>query len=297
MWVPSVASKFYQSMVNLQYFKMKGLRRLVKQIPNILSLSRIPLLFSITACLFAKFPSRYAVSFTLCVVASITDYLDGATARKFNATSDFGKLFDALCDKILTVGIFISFIATGIYPPLFVFPTLIVLSREFLVTGLRMIAASRGVVMAAERGGKVKTAAQMFAICAILFSYTLEEANMSDGGLLNTILYMLIKPIRLASLVMFLFSSVLALMSGYTYLRKYSYLISDPSANCTTSRSAAPNPAVGRAASPASKPYDIISSSKASSRPSRASAVSIKPEASDPICSPALPAPPPPKFN
>lgn len=278
---------------------MKRLRGLVKQLPNMLSLSRIPLLFFITGCLFSNLRRRYAISFTLGVIASITDYLDGAAARKFNATSDFGKLFDSLCDKILTVGIFISFIATRIYPSLFVFPTLIVLSREFLVTGLRMIAASRGVVMAAEKGGKIKTAAQMFAICAILLSYALEEAHNSDEKITNTIIYVLIKPIRLSSLAMFLFSSVLALMSGYTYLRRYSYLISDPSAGSTAYRSstATHTSAAARAVSPASKPYDIISSSKANARPSRASAVTIKPEASDPICSPTLPAPPPPKFD
>ena len=285
-------------MADLGRFKMKKFRSLVKQIPNMLSLSRIPLLFSITGCLFAQFQNRYVISFTLGVVASITDYLDGAAARKLNATSDFGKLFDSLCDKILTVGIFISFIATGIYPPLFVFPTLVVLSREFLVTGLRMIAASRGVVMAAEKSGKVKTAAQMFAICAILLSYALEEAHVNDGKIFSAILYTLVKPIRLASLVMFLFSSILALMSGYTYLRRYSYLISDSPSSYTMSRSsAASTSAAARAVSPASKPYDIISSSKANARPSRASVVSIKPEASDPICSPALPAPPPPKFD
>lgn len=286
-------------MVSFEWLKMKKLRGLVKKLPNILSLSRIPLLFFITGCLFSRFQKRYMVSFTLGVVASITDYLDGAAARKFNATSDFGKLFDSLCDKILTVGIFVSFIATGLYPPSFVFPTLIVLSREFIVTGLRMIAASRGVVMAAEKGGKIKTASQMFAICAILFSYALEEAHNNTGRVPDTVLYVLIKPIRLASLAMFLFSSALALMSGYAYIRRYNYLISYRTAGPVISRSStiAHTSAGGRAVSPASKPYDIISSSKANARPSRASVVAVKPEASDPVCSPALPAPPPPKFD
>ena len=91
------------------------------------------------------------------LIGSITDYLDGKAARALGAVSAFGALFDSLCDKIMVISVMIIFIAKKIYPDWFTFGVIIVLTREFLISGLRMIAATKQIVLSAEMSGKIKT--------------------------------------------------------------------------------------------------------------------------------------------
>ncbi len=118
--------------------------------------------------------ARFAVSaaFVLFVLACLTDALDGHLARKVYGCSDFGRLMDPLADKVLVcavlvrlVGYELSAVSGGLLPAWMV---VVILSREFLVTGLRTLAADKGRVLAANQWGKIKTVFQMVALVAVL---------------------------------------------------------------------------------------------------------------------------------
>jgi len=106
------------------------------------------------------------LAFAVFVAASATDAVDGYIARKQNLITNFGKLMDPLADKVLNTAAFIVFVDMHIIPAWMV---IVILAREFIITGLRGVAASEGVVIAAELSGKLKTIFQMVAICLILF--------------------------------------------------------------------------------------------------------------------------------
>lgn len=99
------------------------------------------------------------------VLASLTDYVDGYIARKYNQVSDFGKFLDPLADKLLTIAAMTVFCEWGIFPA---WALVIVLTREFAVTGLRLVAVGKGTVIAAGWSGKVKTASTMVGLCIMM---------------------------------------------------------------------------------------------------------------------------------
>lgn len=99
------------------------------------------------------------------ILASITDYIDGQIARKFNQVSDFGKFLDPLADKLLTIAAMVMFCEWGSFPA---WALMIVLTREFAVTGLRLVAVGKGKVIAAGWSGKVKTFATMVGLCVMM---------------------------------------------------------------------------------------------------------------------------------
>ena len=105
------------------------------------------------------------LSLAIFIVASLTDFLDGYIARHYNQTSDFGKFLDPLADKLLTVAAMAMFCEWGIFPA---WALMIVLTREFAVSGLRMVASQKGNVIAAGWSGKVKTASTMVGLCAMM---------------------------------------------------------------------------------------------------------------------------------
>lgn len=104
-------------------------------------------------------------SLVLFILASVTDYVDGQIARKCNQVSDFGKFLDPLADKLLTIAVMTMFCEWGRFPA---WALMLVLTREFAVTGLRLVAVGKGNVIAAAWSGKVKTASSMVGLCAIL---------------------------------------------------------------------------------------------------------------------------------
>lgn len=96
------------------------------------------------------------------ILASITDYIDGQVARRCNQVSDFGKFLDPLADKLLTIAAMTMFCEWGTMPA---WALMIVLTREFAVTGLRLVVVGKGTVIAAAWSGKVKTASTMIGLC------------------------------------------------------------------------------------------------------------------------------------
>ncbi|MBQ8797816.1 MAG: CDP-diacylglycerol--glycerol-3-phosphate 3-phosphatidyltransferase [Oscillospiraceae bacterium] len=105
------------------------------------------------------------VSLAIFVVASLTDYIDGYIARKYNQVSDFGKFLDPLADKLLVIAAMAMFCEWGIFPA---WALMIVLTREFAVTGLRLVAVGKGTVIAAGKSGKFKTASTMIGLCVMM---------------------------------------------------------------------------------------------------------------------------------
>jgi CDP-diacylglycerol---glycerol-3-phosphate 3-phosphatidyltransferase len=132
---------------------------------NIITFSRIAvtplyLIFIFRPELWAKWTAGLLFAW-----GAISDYLDGYLARKYNLKTTFGALMDPLADKILILSVFVSFIQLNLVPTWMV---VIIGAREFLITGLRQLAESRGVIIAASRGGKHKTISQIVAISVIL---------------------------------------------------------------------------------------------------------------------------------
>ena len=141
-------------------------------LPNKLTVLRIILVPFMVAAMLIEFPFNYLVAGLIFGVASITDYFDGKIARSRNLITDFGKFADPIADKILVISALVCFLAKGLCDPIIL---IIVLFREFVVTSIRLSAASSGKVVAANMWGKVKTVTQIIAIIAVfVFQVALE---------------------------------------------------------------------------------------------------------------------------
>lgn len=136
-------------------------------LPNKLTILRI-LLIPVFIVFASMQPHQYLLAGIVFAVASFTDYLDGAIARKRGLVTDFGKFADPLADKILTTTAFIYMMMDGVCHPLVL---VVIITREFAVSGVRMLAAGskEGTVIAANMWGKVKTVLQMVTICVYYF--------------------------------------------------------------------------------------------------------------------------------
>ncbi len=144
-----------------------------KNVPNILCMVRIILIPFIlfffidnSVTLSMSMTTRILVSGILFAVAMFTDIFDGRIARKYDCVTSFGKFIDPIADKMLVLSVLAAYIQCGLIN---VWPVLLILAREFFVTGLRLMAAGNGVVVAANIWGKVKTFSQGLSIGAIYF--------------------------------------------------------------------------------------------------------------------------------
>ena len=120
------------------------------------------------------------------ILASVTDFVDGYIARHCNQVSDFGKFLDPLADKLLVIAAMAMFCEWGLWPA---WALMAVLAREFAVTGLRLVAAGKGTVIAAGWSGKVKTASTMVCICLMLFGIPQVLNYVCQGVILVTTVY------------------------------------------------------------------------------------------------------------
>ena len=132
-------------------------------LPNKLTMLRIILIPVFMGVLYWGFSGATYVALAIFIIASLTDLLDGKIARKYNLVTDFGKFADPLADKMLTTAAMLWFVEIGQMPA---WALLIVVVREFAVSGLRMVASDKGRVIAAGWSGKVKTASTM--VCIVL---------------------------------------------------------------------------------------------------------------------------------
>ena len=122
------------------------------------------------------------ISLAIFMVASLTDFIDGHIARKYNQVSDFGKFLDPLADKLLTIACMCMMCEWGMMSA---WALMIVLTREFAVTGLRLVAVQNGTVIAAGWSGKFKTASTMVGLCAVM-------ALPTVGWLVSVVVWMIV---------------------------------------------------------------------------------------------------------
>ena len=132
---------------------------------NKLTMLRVVMIPAFVIVLYADFEGCRYVALALFAIASFTDFLDGYIARSRNLVTDFGKFMDPLADKVLVMTAMLMFVSWGQMP---VWVLAVVLARELAVSGLRMIAATEGKVIAAAWSGKVKTASTMVCILLML---------------------------------------------------------------------------------------------------------------------------------
>ena len=150
---------------------------------------------------------KYIISGFLFILASITDFLDGYIARKYNIVTDFGKLVDAIADKVLVNSVLIILAAQGFIHPII---PVVVIIRDSVVNSIKMLAASKGKVVAAIKSGKIKTACLMVGIVLTLFyNLPFEIWNISVGE------------------VLLLIATVLSITSGVQYYTLNKHLIMD----------------------------------------------------------------------
>lgn len=175
-------------------------------LPNILTVIRVIMAPLFLAVILADSIPHYAlIALLVFIAACITDYLDGNIARKKNMITDFGKFLDPLADKMLTTAAFLAFMDMGLCS---IWIIMIVLTREFLVTSVRLAASSSGKVVAASIWGKLKTVIQMVAIIAVLAM--VEAGNI---GILPADF-----PYSIVSNVLFWISTFFTVVSGIQYV-------------------------------------------------------------------------------
>lgn len=187
-------------------------------LPNKLTVMRVVMVpFFVAFMLIGAIPYNYLWALLVFAAASITDMLDGKIARKYNLITNFGKFLDPLADKILVASALICFVQLGWCSA---WVTALILAREFVVSGVRLVAASsdKKVVIAAGMLGKMKTAMTMVAICVILFMWILVQFGaVTPEGF----------PIQLISDILMYIAAALTVASGVQYFYDYREFI-DP---------------------------------------------------------------------
>ncbi|MEM0895412.1 MAG: CDP-diacylglycerol--glycerol-3-phosphate 3-phosphatidyltransferase [Verrucomicrobiota bacterium] len=173
-------------------------------LPNRLTVLRLVLTVVFVAVTAFSWPFAWTTGLVIFLVASYTDYLDGAIARKRNLITNFGKLMDPLADKVLVAAALVALVAASEVAAWIV---VLILSREFLVTGMRLVAAGEGKVVSADKFGKLKTILQMVAIIGFLAYLAIIE--------FGTIL----PALRLVSEIVLYAALVITCVSGFRYLR------------------------------------------------------------------------------
>lgn len=136
-------------------------------LPNKLTMFRVILIPFFVFFLLAPYFPEYGkyIALAIFIVASLTDLLDGKIARKYNLVTNFGKFMDPLADKLLVCSALICLVATG---KLAAWIVIIIISREFIISGFRLIASDNGIVIAASYWGKFKTTFQMLMIIVLI---------------------------------------------------------------------------------------------------------------------------------
>ncbi|MCR4588693.1 MAG: CDP-diacylglycerol--glycerol-3-phosphate 3-phosphatidyltransferase [Lachnospiraceae bacterium] len=168
-------------------------------LPNKLTMFRVILIpfFVVAVLLENTYPILKWVALVIFIVASLTDLLDGKIARKYNLVTDFGKFMDPLADKLLVCSAMICLIELGRIPSWVV---VIIIAREFTISGFRLIAADNGRVIAASYWGKFKTTFQMFMVILML-------ADISELAILTTIIMWIALILTIVSLIDYLWKN------------------------------------------------------------------------------------------
>ena len=194
-------------------------------LPNVLTFSRLPAMFVIVALMYAEFPWAATLAFWLFIAAALTDWLDGKLARESGQVSTFGRFMDAVIDKVMVLGIMIALVNGEYFMGhriLAMLALLCMLGREFMISGLRMVAATKGVVVEADAGGKLKTFVQLNAIGWLLgarmFERDFNELFRGGEG-------WWVAAVNWIGIGFYALAVVLTITSGATYFRRHGHVV------------------------------------------------------------------------
>lgn len=181
-------------------------------VPNVLTIARIfitPIFLAVI--LMDTLPHKFLIACVIFSIGSITDAVDGHLARKNNQITNFGKFLDPIADKILTTSALLAFMSMGLCN---IWIVMLVLTREFAIASVRMIAAAGGVVIPANIWGKIKTVSQMvFTILIMLLGETWEIISNT-----NAVLFAKLPDLSLISNGLLWITAILTVISGVIYL-------------------------------------------------------------------------------
>lgn len=184
-------------------------------LPNKLTIVRCVLTFVFLAVLLIDFPFHYGVALLIFIAASLTDYYDGKIARRDGLVTNLGKFLDPLADKTLTTAAFLGIMCELGSMPILCWAVMLILTREFAVTSVRLLAAKDGVVVAASFAGKLKTVMQMVAIIYMLAAMQFISLGITISGITARGLNM---TLILIGIVLIWISVIATVVSGVQYI-------------------------------------------------------------------------------
>lgn len=205
---------------------MLGVYRPVLSLPNILTLSRIPLMFIVVGLMYADFPWAATLGFWLFIIAALTDWLDGKIARERGEVSAFGRFMDSVIDKVMVLGLMVALVNDASnfrgHDITAMVLLLCILCREFAISGLRMAVAVKGQIVEADTGGKVKTFVQLNAIGwlmgARMWAQDFNEVFAGHGSFW-------VDGVRWIGIGLYVLSAVLTMTSGWAYFRRHGHVL------------------------------------------------------------------------
>ncbi len=185
------------------------------------------MMFVVVGLMIADFHMAATLAFWLFIVAALSDWLDGLIARKSGQVSQFGRFMDAVIDKVMVLGLMVA-LMEGDYFERFtliaMMAWLCILTREFAISGLRMIAAVKGLVVEADKSGKVKTFTQLNAIGWLMGVRMLSQ---DFGDLFMGQDALIVRVVFWVGLSFYFLSALLTVTSGWNYLRRHQHVFAD----------------------------------------------------------------------
>lgn len=196
-------------------------------LPNIITVTRVPMLFVVVGMMHATWPYAATLTFWLFIAAALSDWLDGYIARKSNQISTFGRFMDAVIDKVMVLGLMIALVNADYFGEMTMaamLALLAILTREFAMSGLRMIAASKNIVVEADLSGKVKTFTQLNAIGWLIGSRMLLQ---DYGSLFTDGEMVIIHGSYWVGVGLYFLSALLTVTSGFSYFKRHLHVMAD----------------------------------------------------------------------
>ncbi len=188
-------------------------------LPNKLTTMRVVLIpFFVIALLVRSIPYGDSIALAIFAIASLTDFFDGKIARKYNLITNFGKFMDPLADKLLVSAALICLMELDRIPCWIV---IVIISREFIISGFRLIAAEKNIVIAAGIWGKLKTAFTMVAVIILMVEQQLITLNITAGAAYNVF--------HVTGLVLIYISLALTIISLVDYILKNKDILKEQS--------------------------------------------------------------------
>ena len=183
-------------------------------LPNKLTIARVIMIPFFLFFLLTDFAKEWSniIAAIIFVVASLTDLLDGNIARKYNLVTNFGKFMDPLADKLLVCAALVAFVELGYLPAWMV---IVIISREFIISGFRLVASDNGVVIAASYWGKFKTTFQMFMIILLTVNLDIPAFNTYINIFTQAVIYIALA-LTIISLIDYIVKNKQVLLEGGT---------------------------------------------------------------------------------